>query len=473
MSAGPTTDLRRQGRQLLQARRAGQALAVIKAALAAEPDAADLHNDLGRACNNLGELRAAANAFNKAVKLDPGLVDAHANLGHVLYALGHRSEALEAYQSALSLDADHQRALSGLGVLHLGEGDPATAVDFFRRATTIRPGDARLWGQLGVAQQRAGDGEAAEAAYRKALELDEDDAELRLNHGITLQELDRLAEAIREYHAAARIAPGSPAIQNHLGNALLAAGDADGALDTTDRCLSLDPGNTAALSARVIALSRLGRTHEARELVDTELLVRQVEIKAPAGFDSMREFNRALADHVLADESLTFEPEGHATRKGGHTRDLLRGDKGPVEHLERIVMAAVEEYRGRLNLPDGHPFPGSLPATTRLAMWAVVMETEGHQLPHIHPAAWLSGVYYVSLPSSMGSGESDHDGWIEFGLPPEELQGSRLPDQVCFEPQEGRMFLFPSYFYHRTIPFQGNERRICIAFDVLRRQGRA
>jgi Flp pilus assembly protein TadD len=357
-------------------------------------------------------------------------------------------------------------------VLHLGDGDPVAAVDFFRRSTTVRPDDARLWGQLGVAQQRAGNSEAAEAAYRKALELDEDDAELRLNHGITLQELDRLAEAIREYYAAARIAPGSPAIQNYLGNALLAAGDADGALDTTDRCLSLDPGNTAALSSRAIALSRLGRADDARELVDTDLLVRQVEIEAPAGFDSLRCFNQALADHVLADESLTFEPEGHATRKGGHTRDLLRGNKGPIEHLERIVTAAVEEYRGRLDLPDGHPFPGSLPEITRLAMWAVVMEPEGHQLPHIHPAAWLSGVYYVSLPSSMGSGENDYDGWIEFGLPPEELQGGRLPDQVRLEPQEGRMILFPSYFYHRTIPFRGDERRICIAFDVLRRQRR-
>ncbi len=34
---------------------------------------------------------------------------------------------------------------------------------------------------------------------------------------------------------------------------------------------------------------------------------------------------------------------------------------------------------------------------------------------------------------------------------------------------EGRVFLFPSYLYHRTIPFSGPEQRICIAFDVLRR----
>lgn len=105
-------------------------------------------------------------------------------------------------------------------------------------------------------------------------------------------------------------------------------------------------------------------------------------------------------------------------------------------------------------------------------MWAVVMESEGHQLPHIHPAAWLSGVYYVSLPASMGDGESGREGWIEFGLPPDELVGEASPEVELFRPEEGLMFLFPSYFYHRTIPFPGDERRICIAFDVLRRAAR-
>jgi hypothetical protein len=29
------------------------------------------------------------------------------------------------------------------------------------------------------------------------------------------------------------------------------------------------------------------------------------------------------------------------------------------------------------------------------------------------------------------------------------------------------MILFPSYFYHRTIPFSGREARISIAFDAM------
>jgi hypothetical protein len=34
-------------------------------------------------------------------------------------------------------------------------------------------------------------------------------------------------------------------------------------------------------------------------------------------------------------------------------------------------------------------------------------------------------------------------------------------------PYEGLMVLFPSYFYHRTIPFEGDSARISLAFDVV------
>jgi hypothetical protein len=33
------------------------------------------------------------------------------------------------------------------------------------------------------------------------------------------------------------------------------------------------------------------------------------------------------------------------------------------------------------------------------------------------------------------------------------------------KPREGMIVLFPSYFYHRTIPFESAEERITLAFD--------
>ena len=35
------------------------------------------------------------------------------------------------------------------------------------------------------------------------------------------------------------------------------------------------------------------------------------------------------------------------------------------------------------------------------------------------------------------------------------------------QPREGRMLLFPGYFFHNTVPFASAERRISIAFDLV------
>ena len=39
------------------------------------------------------------------------------------------------------------------------------------------------------------------------------------------------------------------------------------------------------------------------------------------------------------------------------------------------------------------------------------------------------------------------------------------------EPRLGRVVLFPSFLFHRTVPFRGKDRRISIAFDLLPRPG--
>jgi hypothetical protein len=34
------------------------------------------------------------------------------------------------------------------------------------------------------------------------------------------------------------------------------------------------------------------------------------------------------------------------------------------------------------------------------------------------------------------------------------------------EPEVGRLVLFPSYMWHGTVPFSGDDHRMTIAFDV-------
>jgi uncharacterized protein (TIGR02466 family) len=112
-----------------------------------------------------------------------------------------------------------------------------------------------------------------------------------------------------------------------------------------------------------------------------------------------------------------------------------------------------------------HPFVANAPARWTMNGWGVILQEQGHQRPHIHPSGWLSGVYYVRIPKSIGPGSQQ--GWIEFGRPPESIGCHAQHETMRVRPEAGRMVLFPSYVYHHTIPYSDTENRISFAFDVV------
>jgi uncharacterized protein (TIGR02466 family) len=99
-----------------------------------------------------------------------------------------------------------------------------------------------------------------------------------------------------------------------------------------------------------------------------------------------------------------------------------------------------------------------------LRSWATVLEHEGNLLPHVHYASYVSAVYYPRVPRVMSGGAGA--GYFEFGGGPRDFPVQSSTPVRAIEPREGRLLLFPSYFYHRTAPFSASEPRISVAFDT-------
>ena len=95
--------------------------------------------------------------------------------------------------------------------------------------------------------------------------------------------------------------------------------------------------------------------------------------------------------------------------------------------------------------------------------WYILMEKDGHLGSHIHPEGWLSGTIYLKLPS----GEAG-EGCIEVSLHGNDypILDSEFPKKV-YQVKEGDLIMFPSSLFHRTIPFYSDEKRLCIAFDLV------
>lgn len=215
-------------------------------------------------------------------------------------------------------------------------------------------------------------------------------------------------------------------------------------------------------SAMTCALSHLrGDEKQLHELLDFDLLQYSDQHRI-VGRGEVHDSNQTLIQKLTDNQALEFEPHSTATRQGSQAMlnelDLGESAKFVVE----LIQNQVERYIAQL--PEDHPFARRRPEELKLSIWCVVLNEQGHQRPHTHPAGWLSGVYYLQVPEFTD--ESGDAGAIELGCLPDEYMGGREPVSRVIRPEPGRMLLFPSYFYHRTIPHHGDPPRICIAFDV-------
>ena len=477
------------------------ALGLLRKAVEQRPEFVDAHNNLGNVQKAIGELREAEASYKRAIAIHSEYADAHFNLGIVLEAMGRPAEAETAYRDALYSRPDFLPACHNLGGALKSLGRFQEAIEMYQHVLAIEPRNVDALNNLGTVHYETGALETAEATYRQALEIASTHADAHYNLGVVLQELGRLDEAVAAYEQAVRnrphyaegfvnlgyalhqsghleraakayetavgLDPDNPQACVNLADLRLHGADPDAAVALCDEYLRRHPGDSGVLAVKSVALRERDGPQAVRALVDYEALLKRVSPKAPAGFDSIAAFNKALSAHVRAHPSLTIAPASHATRAGKHSGELFAEPKGPMAAFETLLKTEVDAYISELPVSPDHPFAAAAPARFRLTAWAVVLEAGGHQVPHVHPSAWLSGVYYVELPRVVDDTTADAAGWIEFGQPPEHYHATTAPQLELIQPRAGLLLFFPSYFYHRTVPYSGSGIRVSIAFDVL------
>lgn len=387
--------------------------------------------NLGVVYQQLGETHKACKAFKEAATVGPDFAPAHYNLAMTLFELGNGEEALPHFDHAIGADPAYSEAYASKGFVLRGLSRINEAVDTYRKAVELAPENAKSCSGLGVCLQEAGEFADALVAHENAIRIDPDYPDATINFCDALVQIGKPAEAIQACNAY---------LERH-------------------------PADAGVLASKSIALNETGETGELKELVDLERLVIPFRQNAPSGFRDMDHFNSELGEFVLRHPTLIVSPASHATRDGKHTGTINTGNKGPIAALEGLITSAVELYVDAASETPHHPIVAYRPKNYSLSVWAVVLEGKGFQLPHIHPSAWLSGVYYVRVPQVADEGGPD--GWIEFGQPGPEYHFSADPALRLVKPEPGMMVMFPSFMFHRTIPFQSDETRISVAFDVL------
>ena len=392
---------------------------------------ADAHSRYGVALHECGDIAAAIVQYQQAVVLEPTSARHQYNLGAAYKRVHQWQSAITAYRVAVKLDPEAVDLRFKLGVLLVENGFFEEAADCFAVAVHRHPGLAPAHGYLSYIHAKLGNGDQSLAAARQCSALE----------------------------------PDSVSVLHTLGNALLCTGDAVEAQAVAAKVLRKDPGNRKALAYQSIASFSSGDRQTAGELMDFDRFLRTQRLAVPPGFDSIGAFNQALVEHIYSHPTLDLNCNSLSCHHGHTSDELLVEPKGPVAALEAAILAAGKVYRAELGTDPSHPYIANLPASWELSAWTTILSSQGYQEGHIHPSGWLSGVYYVQLPQALARGRATCAGWIEFGRAPFYHACTQQAEPRRIEPEEGLLVLFPSYFFHNTVPFDGDEQRITIAFD--------
>ena len=446
------------GRIAQQDGRLAEAIALFDRAAAGRPEVPAFHNSRAVALMAAGRPLDALAAYDRAIALAPADPDAHFNRGIALHGLGRPGDAVAAFDAALALDPGLAAAWNNRGLAQQDLGLSDKALESFDRALTRLPDAHEIHNNRGLALQDMGRLDAALAAFEHAIGLQPEAAAAHHNRGDALAELGRLDGALAAFAEALRLAPDFAEAHCGQGIAFLKQCAANAAIEAFERCLALAPGDTRSLAHMAIALGRVGRERDAEALVGLSRSPLQVPLAPPD-----RLLTR-LRDDILSHPTLRWEPHGKTTRGGHQTARLADGGPGAWGELVGRLRAAIDQVLAGLPVIADHPHLFRIPADYDLSLWATVLRGGGRQLPHIHPNGWLSGVFYVAVPEVIRQDRRDQAGGLEIGCRGIPALGDQ-PSQTV-RPEPGLVVLFPSYTFHRTLPFSSEDPRISVAFDV-------
>ena len=411
-----------------------------------------------------GRVSDAERMYKQIVAEQPDHTEAWYLLGILFFQTGRKRQSIEYLQKASASAPDNADILASLGSIRAELGDYESAVVDLRRATEVGADDPKPFTRLGMVLMETGRYEEAIPVYQRLNAMMPQAAGGLFNLGRAYEGLGRHEDAIGAYEQAIARKPNYADAYAGIAAALLDLDRPEEALEPCEQCLQRAPGDTYALALKAVALDALGERDRVDYLVDIERFVRPGRIEPPDGYDSVEAFNAALIEHISNHPTLSFDLPAVSCHNGVTSDNLLAEPKGPVAHLEEMLGRAFNAYRGALP-DDPHPFVRAAPSRWRMEMWATLLDRQGHQSAHIHPTGWLSGVYYVQVPEVVSDGDPGHAGWIELGHPPDHFPRPKTPGLRYFRPEPGMFLFFPSYVYHRTVPFDSETRRVSIAFD--------
>ncbi len=388
-----------------------------------------------------------------------------------LIALEQFDRAEEALQACVGLAPRLAEAHNSLAqLIWMRTGNIAQATQVLDRALERFAHDDALWATKAALLQGAGDARGGYDCLAGLAARPQAPPSVLIRAGLAALEFEP-GTALGLAEKALAVLPNDVTARKLLCAACLGIGDAQQALAECARLLAQTPEDQYLIAMQATAL-RLLNDARYEALCDYDTMVLSQPLDTPPGWPDLTSFLTELTQHLNA----LHNPHGHRllyqSLRGGTetTRDLARSGDPVIQALFHAFMAPIARYREQIGQGEDVLRRRNRGSVRFNGSWSVRLHSAGYHTSHVHPRGWISSACYVQLPDSMRA--SPAEGTLSFGAPGM-ITTPALPAELSVRPEVGQLVLFPSYFWHGTLPFHSDQARLTVAFDVVPAVGQA
>ncbi len=454
------------------------------------PKVLGFYDTMSKAQIAQGNFRGVAKTLEKAIEINPAFVDGEYNLGVAYMNINRLDKALATFSSVVSKRTDFFDAYNNLGACYIELQRFDEGLEAYEKAVELKPDYVPALRNYGAALRDVGRLDEAEKVLEKIPELQPEFALGFLSLGATKAKLEKMDEASECLKKALELDPEMREAHYELGKVFKHQGDMNKALEHFEKVDSMiarvqvlellhDMGNRDELLPRLKKLCD-AEPKNLRAAAFSAFASHQYDMDNMHSFardpmelvsvsdlsDRLDYTPRMLTELMLAADDLTTVWQHATTRGGTQTHGNLFDPALQNEQfskLEKLIRKELRGYREKFkDCSDG--IIKEFPRDFTLKGWRVKLMKAGFQKPHIHSGGWISGVLYLKIPKQI----KDNKGSIAFSLHGYDYRKEK--DDIPYKehaPSEGELILFPSSLFHWTIPFESDEERQCIAFDVV------
>ena len=375
------------------------------------------------------------------------------------YQNGQFNDAEKLAESITSKFPKHQFAWKVLGAVFGATGRKFDALDAIQTAVELSPQDAAAQNNLGITYQELGKLDEAEASYKHAIALKPDFAVAHYNLGITFKEQSKLDDAESSLRQAITFKPDYAEAHNQLLDCLFIQDKKSIFFDELDYLISQN--KVSAIIGSLTNRSVLKYGVEKPNLFCTKPLNYVLHNDLNTRYDFEKIFvekaKSILDKNLISNRRQSLLVNGNQT--SGNIFDIKNHDTNEIQNIIRIE---VERYRTKFKESE-EGLIKRMPEEYSLNGWFISMKSGGNLKPHIHSEGWLSGSIYINVPTKFNT----DSGNLVVSLGEEnDAISTRINEKKTINVVTGSMVLFPASLMHFTIPFEAEEERIVLAFDV-------